>query len=574
MYGGTSGVTPALGLWASLISTKSDSYSNSETKEPVYSGGYLDENGNLIYTVDGPAGTNFAKNPDFGKPDSEYSWEKVSARLKEFFKNDPIGMYSTTAEKNTITGQYNSGILGSIDQYDTSKQNYDNYITSQIKNNNIVHNAVMNSSAALLVYDELSTYPRVSDPNAGFWDKYYGIEAPADIKEHTKASLGKMVSSGGSIMTLDQFRNVYANSTEARQIAEKVVQNTYKTQPGEQGGDKRSYDDAVNKVIEYLNEDAEDVYEEYMNQFTLIYNQNKKAVIKNPDLKGFTPLSNFYTFNDAGAGVQAESMVATVDPAYPGDIQTQDYFDFYNKIVLPNVGQTSDGIEVYAGLGADLSERQFFKIDSDPIDDNKQAFNILQGLMTEINEGRDIEDKTRGIFDMYMHPIILNDQNKVAFSFSISPQYVDANKGTDNASKFLNTPLGNQFTVVIDKNKVPKVKNLEMVKRLNQGPYTVAMRANKKVSLNSFPLGGNLNIVPTEGGSYVSYGTVNFMDLETLTIMPQQHTAFMGPGDDIESFAQRENQMLANISIEMANAQKQIKAMSAYLTRNPKDFDN
>jgi hypothetical protein len=127
---------------------------------------------------------------------------------------------------------------------------------------------------------------------------------------------------------------------------------------------------------------------------------------------------------------------------------------------------------------------------------------------------------------------------------------------------------------VIDKNKVPKVKNLEMVKRLNQGPYTVAMRANKKVSLNSFPLGGNLNIVPTEGGSYVSYGTVNFMDLETLTIMPQQHTAFMGPGDDIESFAQRENQMLANISIEMANAQKQIKAMSAYLTRNPKDFDN
>jgi hypothetical protein len=194
--------------------------------------------------------------------------------------------------------------------------------------------------------------------------------------------------------------------------------------------------------------------------------------------------------------------------------------------------------------------------------------------MTEIKEGKDVDDKTRGIFDMYMHPIVLNDQNKVAFSFSISPQYVDANKGTDNASKFLNTPLGKQFTVVIDKNKVPEANNLEMVKRLNQGPYTVAMRANKKVTLNSFPLGGNLTIVPTEGDSYVSYGTVNYMDPETLAIIPQEHTAFMGSKQSLENFAQQQNQMLANINMQMTNVQKQIKAMNSILIRNPKDFDN
>jgi hypothetical protein len=547
----------------------------SETETPVTSGGYLDENGNLLYSVDGRLGKSFSSNPNFTKPGSEYSWEKVAERVANFFNSDPIGMYSTTAEIDPATGQYASGILGAIDQYGLSSQNYNNFLKTQMTNNKVVHDQLMGGAAGLEVYDELSTYPTaVSDPNASFWDKVYGIDAPAAIKEHTKASLEKMVTSGGGIMTLPEFTNIYANSPEARQIAERVVQETYKTQPGQQGGfNKRSYDDAVNTVIEYLGDDAEDVYEEYMSQFTKIYNQDTDAVVKNADLKGFTPLSHFYQFNDSGAGVQANPLVATVDPAYPGDIQAHDFLDLYNKIIQNNMGKSSNGIKVFEGLGGDLSERRFFSDDPDAVDSNEGAFTTLQALRTQLLQGRDIDDKSRGTFDMYMHPITLNDQNQIAFSFSVSPEYADDNTGTGKAMKFMNKS-GRQFTIVIDKNAVPEVENLEMVKRLNQGPYTIAMRANKKINLTSFPLGGNLTIKPTGDDSYAASGLVNYMDPETFQLVPTEYTSFMGAGQSLENFAQQQNQMLAGLHMQVVAAQEQIKALSSNLIRDPKEFDN
>jgi len=214
--------------------------------------------------------------------------------------------------------------------------------------------------------------------NAGFFDRLLNSETPKIIKDHTTSSLEKMVSSGGRIMTLDEFKEVYANSPAARNVAQKLVQKMYQNPSFTNLFSSR--EDAVNGVIEDLNEDAEDVYKEYMKQFTLIYNQDKDAVVKNADLQGFTPLSNFYTFNDAGAGVQSESIVATVDPAYRGDVQTQDYLDFYNKIVSPNLGKSSNGIEIYSGLGDDLSERRLLSNDPDPADSNEGALTALQAL--------------------------------------------------------------------------------------------------------------------------------------------------------------------------------------------------
>jgi hypothetical protein len=563
-----------LGLMWNTLTSLFTGDAAAETEAPARSGGYVDENGNLLYTVNGRLGKSLDSNPNFNKPDSPYSWDKTAARIADFFINDPIGKKSISAEIDPVTGQYASGVLGAISQYSTAKSNYNDYITTQASNNKIVHDQLMGGDAALAVYGELSTYPTtVSDPNSSLWSKVYGIDAPAAIKDHTKNSLEKLVTGSGMIMTLPEFQRIYANSPEARQVAERVVQETYKTQPGAQGGfNVRGYDEAVNKVMEYLNDDAEDVYTSYMDQFTLIYNQDNDAVVKNADLKGFTPLSQFYQFNDAGAGVQADPLVSTVDPAYPGDIQAQDFREIYDKIILPNKGKENSGIQVYQGLGGNITERGFWRDDVDPVDSNEGAFTVLQALRMEQNETRDAEDKTRGVFDMYFHPIIGNDQNQIAFSVSVSPNYTDVHTGSSKAMKFMNN-TNREFTVVIDKNKVPEINNLEVVKRLDQGPYTIAMRARKRVDLGDFPLGGNITIKPMGEDSYAAVGTANYVDPETLQVVPTEYTAFMGAGQSLENFCQQHNQMLANLHMQMLTAQEQIKALTG-ASYDPSDFDN
>jgi hypothetical protein len=87
--------------------------------------------------------------------------------------------------------------------------------------------------------------------------------------------------------------------------------------------------------------------------------------------------------------------------------------------------------------------------------------------------------------------------------------------GSGKAAKFMGK-TDREFTIVVDADKVPEVKNLEMVKRLEQGPYTIAMRADNEINLNDFPKGGSLTITPTADGSYVSSGFLNYIDEETL----------------------------------------------------------
>jgi hypothetical protein len=527
------------------------------------SGGYLNDNNQLDRDL--------TSRSEYNDPTSPYSWQNTADRVTKFFESDPVGKYSVNKK---IDINQDAGILGASSVYNTARLNYNNFIKAQSDNNSIVHDLVMGTDAKNAVLDEMSTYdPVVSDENVSLWSKIYGIDAPDPIKQHTEASLDKMVLNG-RIMTLPEFEQVYANSPEARRVAERVMQETYKTQPGDQGGGLRyGYEEGVQQILETMRDDAEDVYEQYIDQFTMIYNQSNAAVNKEADKAGFKPLSHFYEVNTAGAGVQSDPFVGTIDAAYPGDLPAVDYFDFYNKIVEGYMGKDSDGIKVYAGLGNDLSEPRYFTNDPEPFDNNEGAFTTLQGLRTELLKGKDTDDKTRGIFDMIMHPIILNDPNKLAFSFSISPEYADDNTGTGKAVKFMNKS-GREFTIVIDREKVPEVENVEMVKRLNQGPYTIAMRANNRIDLNDFPKGGNLTIKPTIDNSYVASGQISYIDENTLETKQTTHVAFMGPGQTLENFAQQQNKMLAMIHMDVANAEDMIKAMSPNLIRNPNDFNN
>ena len=568
-------------MWNTLTGLFTGSFGG-ETETPSRSGGYLDENGSLLYGATGKVGQSFDQNPEFNKPDSPYSWEKTAERVTNFFKNDPVGKRLVKPSVNPETGLNQYGVLGAIDTYQTTaKINYNNYIKAQATNNKIVHDAVMGGDAALPVYGQLSTYPSApADPNASLLGTIYGIDAPNAIKEHTKMSLTKMVTNGG-VMSLPEFKRIYANSPEARQVAERVVQETYRTQPGQQGGFNRAgYEQAVDIILETLNDDAEDVYEEYMDQFTYIYNQSNDAAVKDLDKRkneqgeGFIPLSNFYMFNDAGSGVQANTVMTTVDPAYPGDMQVYDFVDFYEKIVLPYKDKDDAGVSVYQGLGGDLTERRFFSDDPDAVDSNDGAFTALQALRMELNETRDVEDKTRGVFDMYLHPIIRNNQNEIAISFSVSPEYTDTHTGSSKATKFMNKS-DREFTVVIDKNKVPEAQQLEMVKRLNQGPYTVAMRADKKIDLKDYPLGGELTILPATNDSYVATGSVmDHIDPETFQLVKTSYTSFMSPDDNLENFSQRHQEMLARLQGSVTYAQEQIRAMNPNLIKDPKAFDN
>jgi hypothetical protein len=551
------GYTYVSDLWNDFTSL----FSDDETAYTKTSGGYLNDNNQLEQGFTGRA--------EYNDPKSPHYWQNTADRITNFFRNDVTGKYAIN--RNVERGK-EAGILAAESQYNTSKLNYNNFIKTQANNNAIVHNLVMDT-AAEAVFGEMSSYNApTSGADSGLWARFAGVDAPAAITDHTKESLSRM-HINGRVMTLPEFKQVYANSPEAKRVAERVMQEYYQTRPGDQGAFGRySYQSGVERLLETMDDDAEDIYTEYMDQFNMIYNQSNAAVNKEADKAGFKPLSQFYQVNDAGAGVQSNPVVATVDPAYPGDMQAVDFFGFSN-FIRSTIGKETDGIEVYKGLGGDLTETRYFSDDADPVDNKEGALTAIQALRTQLLEGRDVEDKTRGIFDFYFHPVTMNDQNKMAFSFSFSPEFTDAHLGSGKAAKFMGK-TDREFTIVVDADKVPEVKNLEMVKRLEQGPYTIAMRADNEINLNDFPKGGSLTITPTADGSYVSSGFLNYIDEETLQESKYRYVDFMGPQQSLENFAQQKNSMLANIHMQMLNAEEQLKAMNPNLIRNPDALNN
>ena len=520
-------------------------------------GGYLNENNQLS--------PDFTENKDFSNPKSPYYWENTADRIVNFFENDPIGRRSLDLDHPE------SGVLGASSTYKQQKKNYQDFIEAQAKNNTIVHNLTMNN-AGVPILEEMSNYPVARDSGASLMRGIIGTDAPPAIAEHTKQSLNK-INANGRLLTLPEFTQLYANSPEARKVAESVMRDYYKTRPGDQGDSHYySYEDGVNELMSRMEDDAEDLYQEYMDQFTLIYNQANTATNKEADKAGFKPLSMFYQNNDAGAGVQADPIYATVDAAYPGDTQAIDFVEFYEKIVKPEMGKEDPNFEVYAGLGTDIVERGFFKDDVDPVQDPEGALTAIQALRMNLMMGADGDDKTRAIFDFHFLPIAGNDPNKMAFAVSVNPEFTDAHLGSGKVPKFM-AKTNRQFTIVVDKEEVPAVEKLEMVKRLQQGPYTIAMRAHNRIDLNDFTKGGKISIFPSGNDSYVASGYTNYIDEETLKTRSMEYTAFMGPNETLENFAQRQNRMLYDLHAQVATAQEQIKAMSATLIRDPNQFN-
>ncbi|NBO99558.1 MAG: hypothetical protein EBU90_05455 [Proteobacteria bacterium] len=544
-----------------LWNTFTGVFSENTEEYTTTTGGYLNSNNELEQ--------NFTNREEYNNPRSAYYWQNTADRISNFFTNDVTGKYAIN--RNIEPGE-EAGLLAAESEYNTASMNYDNFIKAQAKNNAIVHDLVMNTAAKEVVFDEVSSYePSLSDPNAGWLSLVAGVDAPDPIKQHTKESLSKM-NRDGRIMTLPEFEQIYAYGPEAKKVAEKVMQEYYKTKPGDKGEGfypfgRYSYDEGVQQILETMAGDAEDIYQQYMDQFNMIYNQSNAAVNKEADKAGFKPLSQFYQVNDSGSGIQANPVVATVDPAYPGDMQAVDFYDFSN-FIQSTMGNT-EGIEIYKGVGGDLTK----KGDADPVENKEGAITAIQALRMQLTEGRDLEDKTRGIFDFYFHPIIENDQNKMAFSISVSPEFTDAHLGGTKAAKFMKN-TDREFTIVVDADKVPEVKNLEMVKRLEQGPYTVAMRAANQINLNDFPKGGSLTIKPTADGSYVSSGFLNYIDEETFKESKYPYVSFMGPQQSLENFAQQENRTLAITHMQMVNALEQLKALNPNLIRNPDALNN
>lgn len=521
-----------------------------ETKNvTVVKGGQLRDDGSRLHG-------NFLDHADFANASSEYSWENISKRLTDFFQNDNLGKYGIAYEPEL-------GFYGAMANYNKAKANYDGYIKAQKDNNLIVHNQLMGSAAGLSVLDEISEY---NETTSGL-----DVGTPSLIVEHTKASLQKMATEGGALLTFPEFKEIYANSEAAKNVAERVVQEVYNTYPGYGGGPwQYSYDDAVKTVIELLNDDAEDVYKEYMDQFTKIYNQSTDAAVKDVDTKGFVPLSAFYNFNDAGSGIQANPYGATVDSAYPGDIQAVYFKDLFDNYLSQNADNPA--IEIYASSPGKLVEKRLFTNDEDVVDSNAPYMKALQGYRSEFDFNREADDKTRLLFDFEIHPIIFNDPNKVAFSFSAIPQYYDINKGSNNARKYM-SEVGDNFVIVVDKNKMPEIANSEALKVLNQGPYTIAMRANKRIDINDYPLGGTATIVPY-GDSYVAKRSVNYIDQNDFQLRQYTEVAYMGQQESLEDFSKRNARFLAENSQNVHLAQSQIKALNPNLIRNPDILDS
>lgn len=239
------------------------------------SGGYVDENGNLI---------DMARSNDF-QTNGNNNWFQVGQRI-DALVNDP--------QFQKLMGPASKSASIAKQRYDDSKALYFTYLDGQKNNNTAVANATLATVGAALTAD--------------FDNPTYAYEQLSKI------------NAGGQYKTRDQFINEYV--TEARKL---------QSGAGMQGSTGLSSLGAfAQHGDDYYRGEAEDLYDEYKKYFEANYNQTTDATVKN--IIGYKNLA--YGFNPAaGAGVQANSLrVSGVDSAYRGDLGARDFMGIYKDV--------------------------------------------------------------------------------------------------------------------------------------------------------------------------------------------------------------------------------------------------
>jgi len=257
--------------------------------------------------------------------------------------------------------------------------------------------------------------------------------------------------------------------------------------------------------LEDMRDDAEDIYENLTDAYA--------DLKKNPD--GSIPVKSFDSAL-GGEGLNrfmSGAALYAFDPALfqmPGFQYIADFYqkDFKPAMINP-VTRNANGARVTFGSGFNITADEYA---SEDFQHNEEAAKILNHFMsTSFTKGIHKSEK-RPRAEVAFHAVAANDGNKVALTFSPSPEYINNNAGTEkekgitwSLQEKMNSGESTDITFFVDANKALSSGFTAM----QSSEEEMLMNMFGKLDINAFSdYGGNLTLTPNALGGLTYTGIV------------------------------------------------------------------
>lgn len=509
------------GLFGSAIAARETE--KKPVKKQVIEGGYL-KNGSLI---------KLTEHPEFFNPDGN-NYKQLNNNLNAFLAS-PIGadlIYGNVdlkRKREVVSEQLN--IKSAQDRI--------------IKNNmQATHNAIIaNNSFGLNDAYSAQAFEKIYDPDKGDF-----VDRETFIKNY--------------IENHPEYNNPFKSQTfnQALKVAKAVPVINYASM-------------AADMFVSSIQEDAEKLYDEYVESFKRAYNKTEDSIY----VPGYKPLSSGYTVGvTPGAGVQAQPYaINNNDTAFPGNLGTKDFAGIFRNVKynLSDPSIANKMLVKFVNPGEDYTSADFYEDNMGVID--QTALGMLQMIESERVSGTKPTDQNRARWNQIVHPIIGNNANLVGFEFDLNPEFVGNNVGSEANPKFARG-ASQKVLVMFPKDAVSP--DNEAIQRLNRGVYTTMMNAYGKVSLNEYSdYGGAIEATESANGGYDLSGYVYQFD-EQFNLVPyalSQHISQNGA--NIDQIMAGYNNLLeenyrTNTSILSQKRQMDLMSKSNNLERDPREL--
>ncbi len=488
VWGGLAGIAssviPLGGMIAPAIAGGITKSLSSPKKETIttYSGGlWNSQTGNLV---------DLSKSPDFTNPEGKYNYKNVNSKIETFLKTSPLAN-DLFLSNSTFNASLAEARVATSLANDAEKINRNN----------------LNGAQAVVSQKYFQENPSITSYDKKLLDNYTKFRSKEEF-----------------------VYNYVKNHPGVEKVSNPRVPNPLRP-------------DGFVKDEKYARERGEDLYDDYTNLFTKVFNQVDSPV----PFKGYvSPIGGFKSSGGAGVFAKPVTML-NIDTAFPGEAGAQAYLSFYRdlKSSISNPSNKS-GISVINGEYGGLS--------SDELDDvigtqDEKALQVLDLLYSDFSNKTN-KDKERGMFDMTVYPIAGNNVDLRAVTFKLNPQFIDKNDGT-NKNKGI-TSGTEAVTVILDKSAISK--NNKLFNSFDLGIYGTKMLANNNIVIDAFSYaGGTLSMTENPNGGYIIDEQFKYVD-ENGNLKNYTNRSLTSPESDISDV---DNIILPKISllqeIERAN---------------------
>lgn len=510
-------------------STDADQEGSDYSVPTTYNGGYLDKNGQLI---------DLNKSTSFTDGNNKNNWYYTTGKIQGAIKNDPLLL----------------NMLGSDTDLSTLVNNQEHSVR--------LYNAAEKSMAK-----NIQGVKKVVTDN--FTNEILG-KTSITRRDYAKQQLENNIVKNNRVVSKEEFVNNYVKNSPPVVDASKNYLENRKAMPfpmtdeGMPLAGTEYYSSPLSPQ-----EEAEVVYNRFVEQFSAVYNQEKGK----PTFKDQKSPKYGFIKEVGGAGAYVETqpvMIPLVDAAYPGDEGAQSFMGFmrnFESVYASNINNivvvNKDGSEIDADVYDDLTSGWSNSL-SDRIDMN--AYNTLAKIANDFRSGKKIEDEDRARFSFVVHPIIAGDANKVGFTIKLNPEFRGKNQGGENTYGSTKGLVGNDITVVMDKSDMAPYN--EAYQQTQRTEYDLLMDADNEVNI-SYPYGGSANIKRNPNGQgFIVSKKYNFFD-ENGNIVALESRDVSDPRATPGQIAQNLNNTLQGLNQNIYDASEALRKINPNIIKDP-----